>query len=884
MSLGNRVLVGFNDDNWASYTPGKDLTPDGDTITLLLDLILCYKAEEDSLVASVPKFRLSIHRHGTNESLDTSREISEVLAENPTKKFDIRVKPPAVQQPAPAQQPQPMDIDEKTGRPRGVIIDRNQAVQTPSEGQVQNMDQDSRCICYQVTIEPYNQAFQDYVQKARCILASGSEAPKVEKIGRRLLDLTSANVNAADKQPFVFLEGSSGMGKTQTAITVSQSLMAERPVFYMVMAKLGNSPQEIYKNFRYLSQEFMKVLELDNKRLHSENADFSPSVSNLLNEPMHSFGFLRDLLEKIPNGNVDMSAREEERKYKIEAPLIDGYVLKKEWKGKPKPVFVFDECINDEENVFRLFRNLFCSLGFGLLLLGTDSRVSNLEKSLAKSSRSGVTIFCHVYANLPVTIIDYFPEEAKSVMKNTTHLEQILKMSRPWFADLFCRLFTNPSQAASEVECNCLQALTGNGPLLEKYNALCHYMFLAVIDQKKIFDSESGKIGQLRLFHKAYYPIQMDASQLTLTHSHFAVLPFQIEHCNFTLKTDMAIVEIMNGHEVNAIWTASTVFPHTDEDLFLYLTMMGGETFTAFLLDNNPATYLRFLKNTRLETNQRQRDVDPSNANQASNDGMQLEATATALLCYCSHRNGLGGISLEQFLQELCRQLSHDRYSALVSGFGLPVNPVIPYLSPPNLPWPKILYDAGFNVADYERTSNDEMLDGRACKRFPKSTSSIPVLSMECKDYGNNVSGAVIAEVLKRIPSGSPIHFVFAPSYSDPTAFDAREQARLKRKDSYSIHRLRMVEKKFVLENYLEETAPDARRETRQSLERQAEGGYGQNAASADKIIIFIEVGDTIRTAWDQSLEVTYARSATRRYLKRGKGVFRHERTRKSEE
>lgn len=60
-----------------------------------------------------------------------------------------------------------------------------------------------------------------------------------------------------EPRPFICVEGSSGMGKSQLAFT----LEGHRPLFYWLVVDIWSSSQCLYRNFRSISSAFRKIVD-----------------------------------------------------------------------------------------------------------------------------------------------------------------------------------------------------------------------------------------------------------------------------------------------------------------------------------------------------------------------------------------------------------------------------------------------------------------------------------------------------------------------------------------------------------------------------------------------------------------------------------------------
>jgi hypothetical protein len=105
----------------------------------------------------------------------------------------------------------------------------------------------------------------------------------------------------------------------------------------------------------------------------------------------------------------------------------------------------------------------------------------------------------------------------------------------------------------------------------------------------------------------------------------------------------------------------------------------------------------------------------------------------------------------------------------------------IPYLSPPNLPFPDVFLDlfldTPFLFGNLIRTVNSTCID-IVCK-FGKSEKI--ALSGESKDHKTKLGTSLLKEILGKIPLGSPLHIVFVNEMLDAFTFKDSK----KRKSTY---------------------------------------------------------------------------------------------------
>jgi hypothetical protein len=358
-------------------------------------------------------------------------------------------------------------------------------------------------------------------------------------------------------------------------------------------------------------------------------------------------------------------------------------------------------------------------------MIGTDSRAAKLPLNIAESSRGGKSRpWCFIFGRFPAVNLSLteLPLDAPEWLKS------LLQNSRP--------LFTQLVSVIKQSSCD--------------FDSVLKDVFLELIDIKKIFGNFYGKLGQLRLFQNARNSLPDWNNQSTpLIHSHFAQLDG--EEKNFIL---------MNSGCVNTVfgmWKPCSAFPKIQEDVLLYLLLMGGKDFSAFYSeDNKKVSYAYFYMSVKDNPECRDNILDFSNAVQRSNDGMFLESLLSSTICAASHSNGLQGIGLNQFLLNLVFQLQIGKVeSGQVSIAGLNqldgINMIVPFLSPPNQDWPDFVRIPGANLGFLSRTRNSDNIDLWVSSG----------LAGESKDYGNEINLATMKHILRRVPEQARLEIVF---------------------------------------------------------------------------------------------------------------------------
>ncbi|KAG9406238.1 hypothetical protein AC1031_002562 [Aphanomyces cochlioides] len=175
--------------------------------------------------------------------------------------------------------------------------------------------------------------------------------------------------------PFLCVEGSSGMGKTQLAF----ALHGRRPYFYWLSSSLASTYQEIYENFSAISRRFNHFVDLDNPTSKEEEEILNTGSDTYSRDELWTYGFIRSLLnycssqEAIEPKMIHFAKKISLNVIKCSRRgvlnVMDDMVAKK----KVLPFFILDEMNVDDtkrRNVAAFQRNVFCACGLVVILMG----------------------------------------------------------------------------------------------------------------------------------------------------------------------------------------------------------------------------------------------------------------------------------------------------------------------------------------------------------------------------------------------------------------------------------------------------------------------------------------------------------------------------------
>ena len=209
-------------------------------------------------------------------------------------------------------------------------------------------------------------------------------------------------------------------------------------------------------------------------------------------------------------------------------------------------------------------------------------------------------------------------------------------------------------------------------------------------------------------------------------------------------------------------WKPCSAFPEVQNDILLYLLLMGGKHHPAFRLKSQEVPYSHFLMQVTDNADCRSHILDLKNAVQKSNDGMFLESLLCSTICLASHSNGVAGLGLNQFLLNLVYQLqikNIDRNQITIENLELlnGISFTVPFLSPANQKWPNDLQIPDSNMGSLDRCKNEDMIDLRtSCGLFG-----------EAKDYKGEIKLKTMRRILERIPEEAIVELVFTRKLQD---------------------------------------------------------------------------------------------------------------------
>lgn len=475
-------------------------------------------------------------------------------------------------------------------------------------------------------------------------------------------------------------------------------------------------------------------------------------------------------------------------------------------KDKSKlPIFFLDEVLphydrhNHNQPVslqLRLARNLLRAVGLVAVLMGTNSCAANFVSAASYSRCGEAHPWCKLITHLPVpndmSLRTIGARKVITKLKTYHHLRSILpyleeqfRSCIPWFIALFVTVFND-----------FFVKETGENPLRTISAVEFLDMVLCGMAQK-VYDRKSGCRSQSFLRAQFCYHLEPFRKPLRLARarvkrsqeedpsstpeekklvgddrtdtpafvaSHFASLDDS--------DCDLFVAGVHLSKDRVAEWVPTASFQRAKDDSFLYLMLGGGNqslTFPSpFALSSSERMTTRetFLNLIRDHNKQSKfTTIITENCQAVKLNGADLEVTAAVALEIASHKGGVGGIGIADFLLQLTTELLPSYQLLEWSGSTTSFDPgrllggmKVPYLSSESDSWPTTFRGIdGVYCGDLHRTKDQERID---LKVYTALSPIDPEISAECKNYKTKLNKTVICEILTRIPKTSRLHLV----------------------------------------------------------------------------------------------------------------------------
>jgi hypothetical protein len=557
----------------------------------------------------------------------------------------------------------------------------------------------------------------------------------VRCVSDELLSFANKNVRSENSKPFVFVEDSSGTGKTQLAFALMSALSKKHiKTLYLLCTPIGDNSQQIYRVYADISYVFQECIRRDLLEIRSEN---DLSCIALSRKSLYTYGFMYQLMEEtLPEAVVYEPRRVNE-------------VWSKLGNCSHYPVVILDEFPTIEggnQNKLRLLRNSIRALKFGLLLMGTNSTAANLIEASEQSRDTHSFLWCSLYYRLPEVDVGAIGLQSSCA----EWLQGLIRHSRPLFA-------------VTALECiERYRDGSAIGMSVDEINSWLGDVALRIVSQKTIFDNKFGRHGQVGLFlNMSYHYTAAGKHNSPLIHRHFA-------HLEERFKDGQFRIHLMNDltleNDTSAKWIPITKFPAPKDDVLLFLCLMGTRDFYPFRSESGKCiSFRQAAEELEVLTRSRELRLVYDNLVQKTNDGMFLEAVLASCLCVASRSNGIGGVCLGAFI---CSVFSHTQMGDELKTYTLNIprnapaslyallTSIIPNLAPPNQEWPDCVRTIPEgNFGHISRTPNDSRLDLRTDFGLTGESKDRKTLTLD-----------IMKQIIARVPKESKVHVVFVRS------------------------------------------------------------------------------------------------------------------------
>ena len=380
--------------------------------------------------------------------------------------------------------------------------------------------------------------------------------------------------------PFICVEGSSGMGKTQIAF----ALEGNRPYFYWHATPVTMDSQRIYKNFSSITSAFLKFIARDDVT-RKPKSEVLGCKSSLYADELWSFGFLFALLESWNSsttsnqGNkmVHFSEEVSLRVIKRRAKAVKGLIQQIQEDRKSIPFFIMDEMspnvnIEGGMNEAAFQRNIFRACGLVVIVMGTDSKITNL---VAQSRGS------YNEPHLWMGLVSTFPKYQLSIDDNDGYFNHLLD-EYPVIREIisnsrgrFSRHFVEKIRA--------LSTSTTADELITFLDTALDHVNLITQQRKQFLNSDSGKYAQMMAVS---YTNARKNTEERETKKRRLEVGARSMHAHFANLVDRGINDywLIRGilKKNNQDWKVKCCFPAVEEDLLLYLSILGSKEYPTY--------------------------------------------------------------------------------------------------------------------------------------------------------------------------------------------------------------------------------------------------------------------------------------------------------------
>lgn len=617
-------------------------------------------------------------------------------------------------------------------------------------------------------------------------------------LGSKLCDANDASLTQLQRfiangrrhadTPYVLLDGSSGVGKTQVAFTFNHTYK----VLYFVFVKAMDSIQPIYKPFTAATTLLISALQRDQSEI-GDHFDSMGTIRQIANE-LWICCVIDYFLDQT--GPI-LTCRESEVKVsfstqkKITIAQLRARVSKLEYT----PIAFMDEVYYTDPNANSMsgnqmkyagtIRDVFRAVGIIPILTGTNSTIgSHSNEEGSRPADLDDATFPHVLILVrPVSIKLNFLYECitgiplEKLLQNWLEPQkQIFSISlekgRPLFSKILIqelvKVHASPSKPSFSL-------------LIQK---CC-----STLDSLKpqAFSSPAGLRAQLCLFlpsHRSYrFKV---AAGTTMINSHFANV--HGENRKLLWSGDNWF-----DFDTKDKWVAHCSFPNIEDEPLLYYFLCCRENVFGKLKNGTFRTTSRAF-NEHLSKVLDSSTIKVDNPSASKNSGEEFEALAMAAICVASNRSGLRNRAWSRFLANLLCEVSMD-FCHLTDAVAPPEISKFFRRGPRFVPFifPACDGKEGNTVPQLDRVWRPADAD-----QYDICTSFW--LSGECKSHESAVGAKLMYENLKRVPIESQVHLVFVRKLG-ARLFRRKDNAWYDKVDAGIANKLSMLQLKKSQDN-----------------------------------------------------------------------------------
>ncbi|CAK4253266.1 unnamed protein product [Aphanomyces euteiches] len=351
--------------------------------------------------------------------------------------------------------------------------------------------------------------------------------------------------------PFISVNGSTGMGKSQLAF----ALQGDRPYFYWPAAQLTEFCQDMYLSFLSISNHFHDFVVLDRPTDKNENDILNTLSCMYKQDELWTYGFLRALLEYCSTANLEangsmirMVDATPLRVAKCNLKDVRATIARMKSKKKEVPFFILDEMHTSSS---------------GKIMAAFQRNVFQEIRWMTAVSRFP-----------PYQIVVDEPEEEtwRRVVQQFPVVEYIVVHSSEWFARKFTQEVLKLVKKKSDIQLK---------DLLDYALFAIHQM---VLYTKHKFDTEGA---QMMAVSYANISTCDDQPAMKIRRLEFGSSAMHWHLANLVDESVSDISKAGNGFynrsKANlSPWEAKCCFPRIDQDVLLYLSVLGGHSRSAY--------------------------------------------------------------------------------------------------------------------------------------------------------------------------------------------------------------------------------------------------------------------------------------------------------------